>query len=877
MKDDRDFADLLDCYLQRAGFTQQELANKINVHRNTLVKWLTRSSRPESREQVLRLADELFLNEEERKGFIQAAGFSLERWPTEVWLVPQQDPFFVGREDVFQSLQQLLVPGNVTALTQAISGLGGIGKTSTAIEYAYRFHQYYKAVLWLQADSWEILASGCLKLADELGLPEQKETDLVIAAVQRWLSKHHHWLLILDNVENPQEILPKFVPPRHQGCVLVTTRVQDVEPLAQTQKLSLMSEQEGILFLLRRTKRIPQKAGLEKASPEQYEDAKQIWQLMGGLPLALDQAGAYILETRCSFSSYQEQYTRRRAELLKRRGERFIGHNMSVATTFFLALERVEQINPMAADILRVCSLLQSDAIAEEIFLDGAVHLGPLLSANPDGWNEAIGVLNKYSLVQRNTDAKTLTMHRLVQAVLQDSLEETQRRTWTGRTILALNTVFPSVEYSTWLQCECLLPHAVLAAQYIRTMQIINEEAAHLLNETANYLRERARYTEAEPLFQQALQMRQQILISKQPDVAISNVATSYNDLGRLYARQGQYEQAALYFQNAQQCWEQALGSEHLQVASVLNNLAITQTRQGHYQEAEQNFQRALAIWEKLHRSEDPQAVNVLNGLANLYVEQGKFTQAKPLFLRTLAIWENEYGPDHPQVAVALNNLGMFYANQREFTQAKPLFLRALAIWENGYGPDHPQVAIVLNNLAALSIEEGKYDEAKSRYRRALDIREQTQGSTSSDLAIPLEGLAELHLKQGKYMEAEPYFLRSLGMWEQLNLEHPRSIRSLNGLAELYFKQGEYMKAEPYFLRSLNIQEKETGSEPKHPNMAETMCNFARLREVQGNSEEAKNLYAQALAIYEQALGIHHSKTMEVRTQLIALGSEVEQ
>src|SRR5947209_3719995 len=226
MKDQsEDFADQLGRYLVRAGFTQQELASRIGMHRNTVVKWMNRTSRPTSRGQVLRVSDELFLSKQERKALIQAAGFSLELWPTEVWTVPQhRDMFFTGREDVIQSLRELLVPGSTMALTQAISGLGGIGKTHTAIEYAYRYHKDYEAVLWLQADSWEVLVSECIKLADELGLPEQKESDKIVVAVQQWLRKHRQWLLILDNIEDPQKILPKFVPTDHQGCILVTTR-----------------------------------------------------------------------------------------------------------------------------------------------------------------------------------------------------------------------------------------------------------------------------------------------------------------------------------------------------------------------------------------------------------------------------------------------------------------------------------------------------------------------------------------------------------------------------------------------------------------------------------------------------------------------------
>src|SRR5260370_33545892 len=153
---EEDFADLLGRYLTRAGLTQQELATKMGVHRNTIVNWINRTTRPTSRRQVLRVADELSLLKEERKVLIRAAGFSLECWPTEVWTVPQQrDMFFTGRDTVFQSLRALLIPGSTTALTQAISGLGGVGKTHTAVEYAYQFHKDYEAVLWLQAEWWE--------------------------------------------------------------------------------------------------------------------------------------------------------------------------------------------------------------------------------------------------------------------------------------------------------------------------------------------------------------------------------------------------------------------------------------------------------------------------------------------------------------------------------------------------------------------------------------------------------------------------------------------------------------------------------------------------------------------------------------------------
>jgi len=150
--EERDFAELLGFHLSRAGYTQQELANTIEMHRNTIVSWLNRSARP-SRGHVLRLAEALFLEKDETKAFIRAAGFTVGHWPAEIWFVPRRrDPFFVGRADTLRLLQSRLTPGTLPSQTQAISGLAGIGKTLTAVEYAHRSYRRYEAVLLGCAD-----------------------------------------------------------------------------------------------------------------------------------------------------------------------------------------------------------------------------------------------------------------------------------------------------------------------------------------------------------------------------------------------------------------------------------------------------------------------------------------------------------------------------------------------------------------------------------------------------------------------------------------------------------------------------------------------------------------------------------------------------
>ncbi len=900
-----DFADQLGRYLVRAGFTQQELAHKIGMHRNTIVKWMNRTSRPTSCGQVLRLADEFSLVKEERKAFLQAAGFSLERWPTEVWTVPQQrDMFFTGRDEVFRSLRELLIPGSTTALTQAISGLGGIGKTHTAVEYAYRFHSDYEAVLWLQADSWETLVSACVQLADELALPEQKEADQVIAEVQRWLRKHRSWLLILDNVEHPQEILSTFVPTQHHGSILLTTRVHDVEPLAQTQVLSTMSEDEGILFLLRRTKKVAAKAGQDQADAVQQEEARQIWQLMDGLPLALDQAGAYILETGCSFSEYREQYVRRRAELLARRGKRFIGHEASVATTFSLAFERVEALNPASADLLRACSLLASEAIPEEIFREGVQHLGPLLAAGGSSWDLGIGVLHDYSLVQRNAEAQTLTIHRLVQAVLKDTMDAPTFRLWANRVVHALEAVLPRVKYHTTARFERLLAHALSCAELIEQCHLTERAATQLLYQTGVYLAEHIRYAEAETLYIQCLHLRERVLRPWHPEVAypLYVLAELYREQGKygeaaplyqrairiwrralgpdypelvyplrglaeLYHMQGNYHGAEPLYQQALHIGEQVLGPEHSQLAGLLSCLANLYREQGKYGEAESLYQRALRVDEQAVSETHPAESSALQGLAELYSDQGRYGEAELLYQRALHNFEQVLDPDHPRIAPLLHNLANIYVDEGKYHEAELLYQRAIRIQEQAFGPEHHQLAHALSSLANIYLEQENYQEAELLYGRALRIYELAVGSTNAQVAAPLNNLGRLYQKQSKYSEAEALCLQALHIREQaLGPEHRDVATSLDYIAQLYCEQGKYGEAEPLYQRALRIREQALGSD--HPELVFPLNGLGNIYCEQGKYEEAEPLYQRALSLWDQRQDVPHSQLV---TLLICL------
>jgi tetratricopeptide (TPR) repeat protein len=789
-----------------------------------------------------------------------------------IWNIPYpRNPFFLGRESELLQIHQNLQNGQATALPQpqAISGLGGIGKTQLALEYAYQYHQDYTAVLWVRAESTEALISSYVALATLLRLPERKakEQEVTVQAVKIWLQTHRNWLLILDNADE-LALLPAFLPPASAGHMLLTTRATAIGRLAHRLEIETLLPEQGALLLLRRAAFLVPDAELLHVAPQERELAVQLSQELGGLPLALDQAGAYLEETGTNLADYWHIYEQHRAELLQRRGGLVVDHPEPIATTWSLSFQKVEEKNPAAAELLRMLTFLSPDAIAEEILTAGASQLGPMLApvaADPLLFNQAIEALRAYSLVQRNPARKTLSTHRLVQAVLQETLEEEERHTWRERAMLAVNAAFPHADHEAWSQCERLLSQALFATQSIEQDQVRGREPGRLLYETASYLQNRARYAEAEPLYQRALHIMEQQLGPEHPDMT-----WSLNGLANNFREQGKYGEVEPLYQRALRIMEQQLGPEHPQVAQSLIGLGNIYSEQGKYGEAEPFYQRALRIREQQLGPEHPQVAWPLNNLAVLSMLQGKLAEAEPLARRALRIREQVLGPEHPEVADSLNNLASLYSEQGKYGEAEPLLKRALAIYEQALGPEHPEVAWPLNNLANISREQGKYGEAEPLYQRALRIREQALGPAHPEVAGPLNNLATLYYLQGKYGEAEPPYQRALRIREQaLGPAHPEVAGPLNGLANISHEQGKYEEAELLYQRALQIRERQLG--PAHPDTAETIHDLARFWETQGNSEEARALYARALAVREQALGAHHPQTTKTRSRLIAL------
>ncbi|MBV9230722.1 MAG: tetratricopeptide repeat protein [Chloroflexi bacterium] len=768
----------------KKNWTQVYVATQIGANDTEVSRWETGSAVPGLyfREKLCAL----FGTTSEELGFAssppEAAQERCDICPP-LWHVPyRRNRFFTGREERLAHLHaQLQAEQGAEVSIKVVSGLGGIGKTQLALEYVYRYRHSYTAVLWIQADTAERVQAELAALASLLHLPEQRAMDQeqAVRAVKHWFEEHTNWLLILDNVEDIMGVSAMI--PAGAGHVLLTTRAQANGTLARHIDLEQMTLEEGTLFLLRRAKILGGHDPLDQVDETLQEQARAIACELDGLPLALDQAGAYIEETGCGLSDYLDRYHLRRTDLLKRRGRLSADHPASVSKTFALSYEQVERTNEAAAELLQFCAFLDPDGIPEELIAEGSAFLGPLLrpvAADRLACDEALAVLRSYSLVQRHAGMRTLTMHRLVQVVLKDRVDEDTRRQWAERALRAVHHVFPgesSIE--TWPFCQRYLPHAQCCIQFIEKEHLYFPEAVQLLARAGTYLKDRARYSEAEHLLQDARQLQKRL-----PQPAYESLAETLHRLGQLYFEQGRYSQT-------EACWQEALAlqEEHLETHS---------------------HERARA----------------LNHLGTLYLEQGRTREAEPLLQQALFLYK-QVEPGHSVGIHSLISQGWGYMQQGRYQDAEALLQHALALLEQG----GPQDLFMIHNvhcLGRLYTLQGYYQKAEECFQRGLALWEQLAFPHPCTARI-FNGLASLRIRQGKHSEAEAYYRRAITFWEQLSFQYPLVSDSLYGLALLLIERGNDAEAEPLLQRALHIREHWLGK--AHPETLATAASYRAL------------------------------------------------
>ncbi|MBL8419186.1 MAG: tetratricopeptide repeat protein [Dechloromonas sp.] len=736
---------------------------------------------------------------------------------------------FMGREPLLAALTIQFGPfpqGNdQAAVAKALTGLGGVGKTRLALEYAWR-RGGYTAMLLVGADSAAALERNLADLcgAAILDLPAKGETDegRQRDAVVTWLNQHPGWLLILDNVDTKpaasavKTLLAKLLG----GHVLITSRLANWSASVATVPVDLLAPDAAADFLLSRT------AGKRRPQPDDPAAAQILAGELGYLALALEQAGAYIVQRRLSFGQYLSEWQRRRETALGWYDPALMEYPTSVAITWQSSFD---QLKAPARRLLQRLAWLAPEPVPESL-LDVPVAGDDPAAADPCG---ALAELESYSLVTRSADLPVFSVHRLVLEVTRRGQRDDSAH---GPLVEALNWVNEAfvgdpLDVRNWAVLDPLAAHARAVAACADGVGI-PDPTTRLLNYVGLLLNQKALYAEAEPLMRRALAIDEASFGTDHP-----RVATDLNNLALLLQATNRLAEAEPLLRRALAIDKASFGADHPSIAIRLNNLAVLLKATNRLAEAEPLMRRALAIDEASFGADHPDVARDLNNLAALLQATNRLAEAEPLLRRALAIDEASFGADHPRVTTDLNNLAAWLQATNRLAEAEPLMRRAMVIDGASLGADHPRVATEINNLAQLLQATNRLAEAEPLMRRVLTIDEASFGPDHPDVARDLNNLAQLLKATNRLAEAEPLLRRALAIDEaSFGADHPDVARDLNNLAALLQATNRLAEAESLMCQALAICIKSLGAD--HPSSRIVMANYTGLLQAMGRTAD---------------------------------------
>ncbi|MBU1698664.1 MAG: tetratricopeptide repeat protein [Candidatus Eisenbacteria bacterium] len=788
------------------------------------------------------------------------------------------NPHFVGREREMNRIHEALHAEPTAALSQgkihAIVAMGGIGKTTLARHYAERFWRLYTQIFWVDAREEESLRSGYAGIA-KLLFPERENGTDEEKLAQRALVELNgstERLLVLDNVED-EESIQRWIP-KSGGCrTLITSRFTAWSPGIGTSRVYVLDPGPARELLLRRTGRYGREA--------QSESCDRLAETLGYLPLALEQAAAYVAEEGpdFGFEDYLELYREATQDCL---AEGVLGSTEypdSVVTTWKATLAK---LSPQARTLLRFSSFLSPEPIPIELFIKNVervrAHFSefplpagskPAKESSSDNFmiRNALKDLTRYAMVD-NT-GQSFLVHSLVQMVERLNAAGDRRSVWLGHLLEMVNAYGPvNAHYPiTWDIWDGLRPHAEFLLNLIPE-ELKAETALSLNEELAKWYYGKGLYNKS--LVWEGLKLELAKRLLPENDPRMGSYLINYGE--SLLRVRGRAEEAAEIFLKAVKIEENASGPESPSVADNLNYYAMALKDSGQEEKAENVYRRALAIYDKTSFPDSERLARVLTNLSSRLLDRGDCQGAEPLIKRAVDLLESgKISASFPYIHHMLAQLGIIYYETGRNAAAEPLLKRALEFCAGTLGPEHPEMVFPLETYAEFLGSEAAVDAAMEVYQRTLKVVEKNSGKESYTYARILNNIGLLLQSHNRLDEAEKPLIESLEIRRRVcGDDSAEFMRVMGNLGELYREMGRLDDAHQYLDPAVQYWDR-ADVEIKFE-AGRLFHKLARLYRYEAKSKETEEMFRKALKILDQRP--EHEWTREARREWYEISGE---
>ncbi|WP_278265281.1 tetratricopeptide repeat protein [Nocardia sp. AG03] len=765
--------------------------------------------------------------------------------------VPLRPGLFVGRDAELGQLD----PDTPSGGYLVVHGIGGIGKSTLVAQWAAtRAHKYSPAV-WITASSAGEIRQGLADFAIRLQpiLAAVLEIDQLAERGMQWLATHSQWLLVLDNAENLNDIGDVLARVGTGGRIIVTSRRSTGwQPGTALLPLEVLHPSESLRLLI---------GLMTSAGPRNEDGSVELCAELGHLPLAIEQSGAYLQQSPFATPrTYLQMLVDHPADTYAQTA--VDGDSArTIARVWRVTLDRVTAIEPAAAELLRVLAWYGPDAVPY-LLLQNLAH-APML-------DNALGVLAAYSMITPDLTTRSISVHRLVQAVTRTAdptdphREPAAIERARNRAMAALHTALPDhQDPASWQDWRALLPHIEILSDHTRSCPHESTVIAAALDLHAGiFLHGQGLNAPALDHLERALDIRERILGDDHPDTL-----TARDRVARSYRAAGRANEALVLLERTVAARERVLGARHADTLDSRHNLAYVYETIGRPHDAVELFERTLTYREQTLGRDHPDALSTRSSIARVYRTIGRVPDAITLFERALADSERILGRRHPNTLSTRSSLAHAYLETGRSNEAITLFEQVRRDCEHILGDQHPNTFSAANNLASAYASVGRLTEAVELFEQTFRNRESVLGTGHSETLEAGNNLARAYRDIGQTHQAIELFERTrTHCMNHLGFEHLTTLRVGNNLASTYQSADRIVDAVRLFEQNLRDRLQVLG--PCHLMTLVSRFNLAVAYLAQKRVDEAIELLNRTFSDCEQALGRDDAITEKVARKL---------